>query len=117
MLANASAATLKTSSFFLIVYADNPVAELMSECPSCGAITMVVNSNARYAPARASSIRRRRLKFTSLVANVSQFLRQQLPLEASQPIRVSGWGEAFERRGGEAVDESSSGLLLPAFKA
>ena len=39
MLANDSTETLKPSSFFLIVYADKPLATLMSECGICGSIT------------------------------------------------------------------------------
>ncbi len=38
MLANDSTETFKASSFFLIVYADKPAPELMSECGSCGSI-------------------------------------------------------------------------------
>jgi len=39
MLANDSTKTEKHSAFFLVVRADQAVAELMVECPRCGAIT------------------------------------------------------------------------------
>ena len=39
MLANDSTQTDKESAFFLVVHTDQAVAELMAECPKCGAIT------------------------------------------------------------------------------
>ena len=39
MLANDSTSAVKKSAFFLVVHPDQAVAELMAECPKCGAIT------------------------------------------------------------------------------
>ena len=39
MLANDSNQADKRSAFFLVVHTDQAVAELMAECPKCGAIT------------------------------------------------------------------------------
>ena len=42
MLANDSSAAKKQSEFFLVVRPHQAVAELMAECPSCGAITSIL---------------------------------------------------------------------------